>query len=89
MSKILTITKCGECPECGFNMNAETREWDTQFCLVTGNDVNVDSMPDDCPLPTDVGKDYEGEITRLKEELRRHKFQQNSSNQQWHGRYGQ
>jgi hypothetical protein len=74
MSKTITITKCGECPECGFNMNAETREWDTQFCLITGDSVNVDSMPDNCPLPTDISRDLESEVARLKSEIRRYRY---------------
>jgi len=89
MSKIITVTKCHECPECGFNENHVTEKWDEHYCLITGDTVDLETMPDDCPLPTDAGRDYEGEIARLKAELQRYKFQQNSNNHQWHGRYGQ
>ena len=69
MGRIVTIENCGQCPECGLTMNHITREWDKQFCLVTGDDIKLDSMPDNCPLPTDVGEDYKGEIARLKKQL--------------------
>jgi hypothetical protein len=85
MAKVVIVNNCGECPECGFNENHVTENWDKHFCLITGKDVELDTMPDDCPLPTDVAKDMISEIARLKEELRRYKFNQNSG--YWHGKY--
>ena len=74
MGRIVVVENCGQCPECGFTMNPVTREWDKQFCLIMGDDVKLDTMPDNCPLPTEVGRDYEAEIARLKRELYLHKY---------------
>ena len=63
MSRIRIIEFCGQCPECGLS------DVDKNYCLVTGDDVNVDTLPDNCPLPENVGRDYEAEIARLKREI--------------------
>jgi hypothetical protein len=73
MGRIVVINNCGECPECGFDMNAETREWDKQFCLVTGDNVKLDTMPDNCPLPENTVRDSEAELARLKRQLREYR----------------
>ena len=85
MTKVVIVNKCGECPECGFNENHVTENWDEHYCIITGKTVDTDKMPDDCPLPNDVAKDMVGEINRLQEELRRYKFNQNGG--YWHGKY--
>lgn len=63
MSRIRIIEFCGQCPECGFI------DHDKTYCLVTGDEINVDTLPDNCPLPENVGRDYEAEIARLKREI--------------------
>ena len=73
MSRIKIIEFCGQCPECGFNENHVTEKWDKHYCIITGNDIELDTMPDNCPLPENVGRDYEAEIARLKRELFMHK----------------
>jgi hypothetical protein len=73
MSRIIIVENCGQCPECGFNENHVTEKWDKHYCIITGNDIELDTMPDNCPLPENVGRDYEAEIARLKRELFMHK----------------
>ena len=72
MGRIVVVEKCGRCPECGFNENHVLPNFGEHYCILTGNDIKLDTIPDDCPLP-DYGRDYEGEIARLKREIRRYR----------------
>ena len=69
MGRIVIIENCGQCPECGFNENHELKDYSEHFCLVTGNEIELYTMPDNCPLPIEVGRDYESEIARYKRQL--------------------
>jgi hypothetical protein len=69
MGRIVVVENCGQCPECGYNEDHELEKFGEHYCIITGKTVETDTMPDNCPLPTNIGRDYEAEIARLKREL--------------------
>lgn len=67
MSRIKIIENCGMCPECGLI------DVDKTYCLVTGDEVNTETIPDNCPLPENTGRDLEAELARMKRQLREYR----------------
>jgi hypothetical protein len=68
MSRIITIERCKNCPECGYNDDHYT-EHDKNYCLITGDYVESDSIPDNCPLPTFIQEGCDDKLARLKNEI--------------------
>ena len=69
MGSIFVVENCGMCPECWFNENHTLEKFGEHYCIVTGHDIKLNTMPDDFPLPVNTGRDYEAEIARLKRQL--------------------
>lgn len=82
MNRIKVIKFCGECPELGFNKCHELENFDENYCIITGNGVKLDSIPENCPLPTEV-RDLNDEMEKRKREIRQYRLLYNSK----HGKF--